>query len=93
VLAASTPAASVAEEAAQHRDDALRASFEAHLHDFDYLLGDWSFVAKNKRSGAFLGHWTAERLPGGQVLDEFRIDGRGRQAGPSRPLPRKLTTF
>jgi hypothetical protein len=57
-----------------NRDAALQAALEAHQHDFDYLLGDWSFVAKNRQGGSFHGHWIAERLPGGQILDEFRIE-------------------
>lgn len=56
------------------RDAALQAALEAHQHEFDYLLGDWSFIARNREGATFQGHWTAERLPGGQILDEFRIE-------------------
>jgi hypothetical protein len=66
--------APVSGQGAGSRDAALKAALEAHLHDFDYLLGDWSFVATNRKGGTFHGHWTAERLPGGQILDEFRIE-------------------
>ena len=62
-----------------NRDAALQAALEAHQHEFDYLLGDWSFVARNRQGGTFQGHWTAERLPGGQILDEFRVE---RPSGP-----------
>lgn len=67
------PAAAGAQQTTD-RDAALRAALESHQHEFDYLLGDWSFVAKNRHGDSFHGHWTAERLPGGQILDEFRIE-------------------
>jgi hypothetical protein len=57
-----------------NRDAVLQAALEAHQHEFDYLLGDWSFIARNRQGATFQGHWTAERLPGGQILDEFRIE-------------------
>jgi hypothetical protein len=57
-----------------NRDAALQAALEAHQHEFDYLLGDWSFAAKSRQGSTFHGHWTAERLPGGQILDEFQIE-------------------
>jgi hypothetical protein len=47
-------------------------------HDFDYLLGDWTFVANSKQYGMFNGRWTAVRLATGQLLDEYRIvDDKG----------------
>lgn len=61
-------------QSATSRDAALQAALQSHQHDFDYLLGDWSFVAKNRDGSTFHGYWTAERLPGGQILDEFRVD-------------------
>jgi len=53
----------------------LKASFEAHKGDFDYLLGDWEFTADSKQYGKFRGYWSAVRLAGGQILDEYRIVG------------------
>jgi len=48
------------------------ARTEAHKSDFDYLLGDWEFTAQN---GKFGGRWSAVRMEGGQILDEYRILG------------------
>lgn len=53
----------------------IRASFEAHKGDFDYLLGDWEFTADNKQWGKAHGVWSAVRLAEGQVLDEYRLIG------------------
>lgn len=40
---------------------------------FDYLLGDWEFTAVSQQWGTFGGKWSAVRLPGGSILDEYRI--------------------
>lgn len=48
---------------------------KAHAGDFDYLLGDWEFSAENQQYGKFRGYWSATRLPGGQILDEYRVVG------------------
>src|SRR6266699_2196383 len=53
----------------------IRASYDAHHADFDYLLGDWAFTAANQQYGAMRGFWSAVRLDDGQVLDEYRIVG------------------
>jgi len=53
----------------------LRASFDAHKGDFDYLLGEWEFTTVSKEHGTGKGFWTAVRLATGQILDEFRIVG------------------
>ena len=54
----------------------LRANLEAHQHDFDYLLGRWSFTAQSAEFGRYGGFWTAVRLEGpATVLDEFRATG------------------
>ena len=47
----------------------------AHKGDFDYLLGDWEFSAVSREYGNFRGYWSAVRLDGGQILDEYRIVG------------------
>src|SRR5439155_22809136 len=52
-----------------------RASYESHKNDFDYLLGDWEFTAQSKEWGKHHGYWSAVRLDGGQVLDEYRVVG------------------
>jgi hypothetical protein len=51
----------------------LKASYDAHKGDFDYLLGDWQFTAESKEYGKFRGYWSAVRLEKGQILDEYRI--------------------
>ena len=53
----------------------MQASYEAHKGDFDYLLGDWEFSAVSREYGNFRGYWSAVRLDGGQILDEYRIVG------------------
>ncbi len=53
----------------------MQASYEAHKGDFDYLLGDWEFTAVSREYGNFRGYWSAVRLDGGQILDEYRIVG------------------
>jgi len=52
----------------------LNASLAAHQGEFDYLLGDWQFVASSKQFGHMKGYWSAVKLgDGGQVLDEFQV--------------------
>ena len=53
----------------------LKASYEAHKADFDYLLGDWEFTTVSRKYGTGRGYWSAVRLVTGAVLDEFRIVG------------------
>ncbi len=57
------------------RAEQMKASFEAHKGDFDYLLGDWEFTAESKQWGKFIGYWSAVRLDEGQILDEYRVVG------------------
>ncbi|HET7038648.1 MAG TPA: hypothetical protein VFH97_02095 [Gemmatimonadales bacterium] len=53
----------------------LRASFQAHRSEFDYLLGDWQYTAQSREWGPYHGAWSAVRLSEGQILDEFRVLG------------------
>jgi hypothetical protein len=54
----------------------IRASYEAHQADFDYLLGDWEFTAVTQEYGKIYGYWSAARLAErGQILDEYRVVG------------------
>ena len=47
-----------------------------HLHDFDYLLGDWEFTSASREFGTGRGYWSAVRLAeGAQILDEYRVVG------------------
>jgi len=57
----------------------LKALFDAHKGDFDYLLGEWEFTTVSKEHGPGKGFWTAVRLDTGQILDEFRIVGDNRE--------------
>lgn len=54
----------------------LKASYDAHQGEFDYLLGDWEFTSVSKEYGKGRGYWSAVRLAeGAQVLDEYRVVG------------------
>src|SRR5438093_12513813 len=69
-------AALSAQTTAQRTPEQLKASFDAHRADFDYLLGDWEFTGTNKQFGKFHGYWSATRLPeGSQIFDEYRVVG------------------
>jgi hypothetical protein len=79
MLALATPFSAQAAE--PRTAEQLKASYDAHKGDFDYLLGDWEFSAVSKRWGKFKGYWSAVRLAvGAQVLDEFRpVDDQGNE--------------
>jgi hypothetical protein len=70
-------AASLPAQAASGRTpEQLRASYDAHQAEFDYLLGDWEFTGVNHDYGKIRGYWSAVRLAGGgQILDEYRVVG------------------
>src|SRR5260370_756959 len=54
----------------------MKASYDAHQGDFDYLLGDWAFPSVSREYGKGGGYWSAVRLAeGAQGLDEYRIVG------------------
>jgi hypothetical protein len=54
----------------------LKASYEAHRGDFDYLLGEWSFTSISKEFGKGKGFWTAVRVgDNAEILDEYRVVG------------------
>ena len=56
----------------------VRSRIAMHEADFDYLLGQWRFTALSKQYRKFDGIWSAVKLPGGQLLDEYRIlDDKG----------------
>lgn len=57
----------------------IRASFQAHKDEFDYLLGDWQFTSVSKAYGEARGFWSAVRLDEGQILDEYRVVGDSNQ--------------
>lgn len=79
LIAATRPAPALAQtdtsSAPQRTGEQIRASYEAHKGDFDYLLGDWEFTGTNHDYGAIHGYWSAMRLPEGQILDEYRVVG------------------
>jgi hypothetical protein len=61
---------------AKRSPEQMRASYDAHRGDFDYLLGDWEFTAKSQQYGKFRGYWSAVRVgDGADILDEYRIVG------------------
>ena len=65
-----------AQSAVQRTEAQLRADYEAHKADFDYLLGDWQFTAVSRQFGNFRGFWSAFRLgDGAEIIDEYRVVG------------------
>lgn len=68
-------AASSAQTPGKRTPAQMQASYDAHKGDFDYLLGDWEFSAESREYGKFRGYWSAVRLDGGQILDEYRVVG------------------
>jgi hypothetical protein len=80
VLAVLVFAASAAsgQTSATKTPEQIQAAYEKHKGDFDYLLGDWEFVANNKQFGKSNGRWSAVRTATGQILDEYRlVDDKG----------------
>ena len=67
--------AEVSAQESGRTEEQMKASFEAHKGDFDYLLGDWEFTATSQQYGRFRGYWSAVHLDEGQVLDEYRVVG------------------
>ena len=54
----------------------IKASYDAHKGEFDYLLGDWEFTSMSVEYGKGRGFWSAVRLAeGAQILDEYRVVG------------------
>lgn len=75
VLVAGFAAPASAQSDAVKQREQRRALLEQHKGDFDYLLGDWEFTAVNGDYGKIRGYWSAMRLSGGQILDEYRVVG------------------
>jgi hypothetical protein len=55
-----------AQETGRRTEEQMKASFESHEGDFDYLLGDWEFTATSQQYGRFRGSgarcaWTRDR--------------------------------
>lgn len=74
VLAAAHPSAQRNSRPSRSPEQ-IRASYEVHKHDFDYLLGDWEIATTSKEFGKARGFWSAVRLAQGQILDEYRLVG------------------
>ncbi len=65
-----------AQVVARRTPEQIRASFDAHQGEFDYLLGDWEFTSVSREFGKGHGYWSAVRLAeGAQILDEYRVVG------------------
>jgi hypothetical protein len=65
-----------AQTTGQRTREQMKASYDAHQGDFDYLLGDWAFTSVSHEYGKGRGYWSAVRLAeGAQVLDEYRVVG------------------
>jgi hypothetical protein len=67
LTSAQTPATQTPEQ--------MQASYDAHKGDFDYLLGDWEYSADSRDYRKFRGYWSAVRLDGGEILDDYRVVG------------------
>src|SRR2546427_9283099 len=52
----------------QRTREQIRASYDAHQGDFDYLLGDWEFSSVSRELGNGRGYWSAVR-----VLDQWEL--------------------
>lgn len=75
------PASSLTAQQSESISPAQDSSYERHLRDFDYLMGDWTFEAVGLEWGRFNGTWSAFRLPGGEVLDVYRTVAENGSAG------------
>src|SRR3989442_744419 len=78
LLAALTAIAfpAAAQARAPRTREQMKASYEAHKGDFDYLLGDWEFTSVSHEFGPGHGVWSAVRLAeGSPILDEYRVVG------------------
>jgi hypothetical protein len=65
-----------AQTVGQRTKEQMKAAYDAHQGDFDYLLGDWAFTSVSREFGKGGGYWSAVRLAeGAQVLDEYRVVG------------------
>ena len=73
LLAASLMAA---QAVPKRSSEQIKASYDAHQGEFDYLLGDWEFTSVSREFGKGRGYWSAVRLAeGAQILDEYRVVG------------------
>ena len=65
-----------AQASGRRTKEQIKASYEAHQGDFDYVLGDWEFTSASREFGTGRGYWSAVRLAeGAQILDEYRVVG------------------
>ena len=65
-----------AQASGRRTKEQIKASYEAHQGDFDYLLGDWAFTSVSREFGTGRGYWSAVRLAeSAQILDEYRVVG------------------
>jgi hypothetical protein len=65
-----------AQSTTKRTPEQIKASYDAHQSEFDYLLGDWEFTSDSKEFGKGRGFWSAVRLAeGAQILDEYRVVG------------------
>lgn len=70
VLALTTP---LTAQTSRRSTEQIEVAYNAHKGEFDYLLGDWEFTAVSKERGKMRGYWSAVKLDGGQILDEYRL--------------------
>src|SRR2546430_17601368 len=69
-----------AQASGRRTKEQIKASYEAHQGDFDYLLGDWAFTSVSREFGTGRGYWSAVRLAeSAPILDENRVVGASGQ--------------
>jgi hypothetical protein len=69
----------------------IRASYDAHKGDFDYLLGEWAFTSVSKEFGEGRGFWSAVRLAeGAEILDEYRVVGDNDETYYASEIPARV---
>jgi hypothetical protein len=65
-----------AQTSTKRTPEQIKASYDAHQGEFDYLLGDWEYSSVSQEYGKGHGFWSAVRLAeGAQILDEYRVVG------------------
>jgi hypothetical protein len=53
----------------------LKALYDKHKGDFDYLVGNWDFTSESKQFGKGRGTWTVVKKEDDFIYDEFRVLG------------------
>jgi hypothetical protein len=61
-----------AQTSTKRTPEQIKASYDAHQGEFDYLLGDWEYSSVSREYGKGHGFWSAVRLAeGAQILESW----------------------